>query len=119
MVGRLSAYLGLTDDEQAHVHQKLKETRGLSRFKPFTVKVDIGREALDVYEAHRAEIGAAVAWSPPPTATTRWARLAATRWATSPRSGPRSSRSCQAEGRTTTRATTSAAAASSAPSRRS
>jgi penicillin-binding protein 2 len=66
VVGRLSAYLGLTDDEQAHVHQKLRETRGLSRFKPFTVKVDIGREALDVYEAHRAEIGAAVDLIPTP-----------------------------------------------------
>ena len=66
VVGRLSAYLGLTDEEQAHVHQKLKETHGLSRFKPFLVKVDIGREALDVYEAHRAEIGAAVDLIPTP-----------------------------------------------------
>jgi penicillin-binding protein 2 len=66
VVGRLSAYLGLTDEEQAHVHQKLKDTRGLSRFKPFLVKVDIGRDALDIYEAHRAEFGAAVDLIPTP-----------------------------------------------------
>jgi penicillin-binding protein 2 len=66
VVGRLSAYLGLTDDEQAHVHQKIKDTHGLSRFKPFLLKVDIGREALDIYEAHHSEIGAAVDLIPTP-----------------------------------------------------
>ncbi len=56
VVGRLSAYLGLTDDEQSHVREKLRATKGLVRFKPFLVKVDIGRDAVDVFEAHRAEL---------------------------------------------------------------
>ncbi|HUB09083.1 MAG TPA: penicillin-binding protein 2, partial [Myxococcales bacterium] len=60
VIGRLSAYLGLTADEQSHVRQKLRETHGLARFKPFLVKVDIGRDLLDVYEAHHDEIGGAV-----------------------------------------------------------
>ncbi len=60
VIGRLSAYLGLTADEQSRVRQRLRETRGLARFKPFLVKVDIGRDLLDVYEAHHEEIGGAV-----------------------------------------------------------
>ena len=38
------------------MRQKLKETKGLSRFKPFLVKVDIARDLVDVFAAHRSEL---------------------------------------------------------------
>ena len=53
---RLSAYLGLASEEQAHARQKLAAARGLSRFKPFLIKVDIGRDAMDIFEAHKSEL---------------------------------------------------------------
>ncbi|MHB1843511.1 MAG: penicillin-binding protein 2 [Deltaproteobacteria bacterium] len=56
VIGRMSAYLGLTAEEQAHVREKLAQAKGLVRFKPFLVKVDLDREAVDVFEAHRSEL---------------------------------------------------------------
>ena len=37
----------------ARARERLAAARGLDRFRPFTVKVDIPREELDVVEAHR------------------------------------------------------------------
>ncbi len=56
VVARLSDYLNLSVDEQQHVRQKLREAKGLSRFKPFLVKVDIARDLVDVFAAHRSEL---------------------------------------------------------------
>ncbi len=53
---RLSAYLSLSSDEQQHVRARLKQAKGLSRFQPFLVKVDIGRDMVDIFAAHRAEL---------------------------------------------------------------
>jgi len=56
VVARLSDYLSLSSEEQQHVRQKLREAKGLSRFKPFLVKVDIARDLVDVFAAHRSEL---------------------------------------------------------------
>jgi penicillin-binding protein 2 len=56
VIGRLSAYLQLSDEEHSKVLQRLRDTRGLARFKPFPVKVDIGRDLVDVFEAHKSEL---------------------------------------------------------------
>lgn len=56
VVARLASYLNLGDDELGHIRQKLRESRGLSRFKPFLVKVDISRDLVDVFAAHRGEL---------------------------------------------------------------
>ncbi len=56
VVTRLASYLSLADDEQKRIRKKLAESRGLSRFKPFLLKVDIGRDLVDVFAAHRAEL---------------------------------------------------------------
>ncbi len=56
VVGRLSAYLGLDGETQARVRERLAASRGLSRFQPFLVEVDIGRDAVDVFEARKTEL---------------------------------------------------------------
>lgn len=56
VVTRLSNDLSLGDEEQQHIRQKLRDSHGLSRFKPFLVKVDIGRDLVDVFAAHRTEL---------------------------------------------------------------
>jgi penicillin-binding protein 2 len=56
VVTKLSAYLELSSDEQQRVRARLKAAKGLSRFQPFLVKVDIGRDLVDVFAAHRAEL---------------------------------------------------------------
>jgi penicillin-binding protein 2 len=53
ILGRLQTLLTLSDDELARAQDRLKAARGLERFRPFTVKVDIAREELDVIEANR------------------------------------------------------------------
>jgi penicillin-binding protein 2 len=50
---RLSHLLSLTPDEHQRASERLSKSRGLERFQPFTVKVDIAREELDVVEANR------------------------------------------------------------------
>jgi len=49
----LSKLLALSDEEMERAEDRLRAARGLERFRPFTVKVDIAREELDVVEAHR------------------------------------------------------------------
>jgi penicillin-binding protein 2 len=52
ILGELASLLALSDDELARAQDRLRAARGLERFRPFTVKVDIAREELDVIEAH-------------------------------------------------------------------
>jgi penicillin-binding protein 2 len=52
ILAQLGALLSLSEDEQARAQERLRVARGLERFRPFTVKVDIAREELDVVEAN-------------------------------------------------------------------
>jgi penicillin-binding protein 2 len=53
ILGQLSELLSLSPEELERAEDRLAGARGLERFRPFTVKVDIAREELDVVEAHR------------------------------------------------------------------
>ncbi len=53
MLSRLSTLLTLSQDEIERAQERLHAARGLERFRPFTVKVDIAREELDIIEANR------------------------------------------------------------------
>jgi len=53
ILGELSRLLSLSPDEMERAQERLNDARGLERFRPFTVKVDIAREELDVIEANR------------------------------------------------------------------
>jgi penicillin-binding protein 2 len=46
VVARLATMLSLSREEENRVRDHLKRSRGLERFRPFTVKVDIGRDDL-------------------------------------------------------------------------
>src|SRR5689334_61299 len=52
ILAQLGPLLSLSDEEMARARDRLRASRGLERFKPFTVKVDIAREELDVVEAN-------------------------------------------------------------------
>src|SRR5919198_864114 len=52
ILAELGTLLSLSEDEQARAQDRLRAARGLERFRPFTVKVDIAREELDVIEAN-------------------------------------------------------------------
>ncbi|HEU4382774.1 MAG TPA: penicillin-binding protein 2 [Anaeromyxobacteraceae bacterium] len=66
VVARLGTMLSLSRDEEIRVRDTLKRARGLERFRPFTVKVDLGRDELDVLEANRMELSGAVEVMPNP-----------------------------------------------------
>ena len=66
VVGRLATLLSLSFDEEQRVREHLRTARGLIRFRPFTVKVDISRDELDVVEANRIELSGAVDVTPTP-----------------------------------------------------
>jgi penicillin-binding protein 2 len=53
VLSQLSKLLSLTDEEVQRSQERLRAARGLKRFRPFTVKVDVTREELDVVEANR------------------------------------------------------------------
>jgi penicillin-binding protein 2 len=53
ILDQLSGLLSLSEEELERSRERLHSARGLERFRPFTVKVDIAREELDVVEAHR------------------------------------------------------------------
>jgi penicillin-binding protein 2 len=53
ILDQLSGLLSLSEEELARSRDRLHSARGLERFRPFTVKVDIAREELDVVEANR------------------------------------------------------------------
>jgi penicillin-binding protein 2 len=54
ILARLGTLLSLSDEERERAEERLSKARGLERFRPFTVKVDIAREELDLVEANRA-----------------------------------------------------------------
>ncbi|HZZ83520.1 MAG TPA: penicillin-binding protein 2 [Anaeromyxobacteraceae bacterium] len=56
VVSQLSALLSFEPDELERAQGRLAASRGLARFKPFTVKVDITREELDLFEAHKLDL---------------------------------------------------------------
>ena len=66
LVTRLAAMLSLSFEEEQRVREHLSTARGLVRFRPFTVKVDISRDDLDVVEANRIELSGAVDVLPTP-----------------------------------------------------
>ena len=53
ILAQLSKQLSLSEEERERAEDRLHAARGLERFRPFTVKVDIAREELDVVEANR------------------------------------------------------------------
>ena len=53
ILSQLSTLLSLSQEEVDRARDRLRAARGLERFRPFTVKVDIAREELDVIEANR------------------------------------------------------------------
>ncbi len=66
VVSKLSAMISLTRDEEQRVRDHLRTARGLVRFRPFPVKVDVSREGLDVLEANHMELSGAVEVIPTP-----------------------------------------------------
>jgi len=66
VVSRLATMLSLSRDEEQRVADHVRTSRGLARFRPFTVKVDISRDDLDVLEANRMELSGAVDVLPTP-----------------------------------------------------
>ncbi len=66
VVARLAAMLSLAPDEESRVRDHLRRATGLERFRPFTVKVDVGRDEVDVLEANHAELSGAVEVIPTP-----------------------------------------------------
>jgi len=66
VVSRLATMLSLGREEEQRVREHLRTARGLVRFRPFTVKVDIAREDLDVLEANRMELSGAIDVLPNP-----------------------------------------------------
>lgn len=60
VVSRLATMLSLSRDEEQRISDHVRTARGLARFRPFTAKVDIARDDLDVIEASRTELSGAV-----------------------------------------------------------
>jgi len=59
VLARLGSMVSLTPEELVRAQERLRAARGLVRFRPFVVKVDIAREELDVVEANRMPGGLA------------------------------------------------------------
>jgi penicillin-binding protein 2 len=66
VVTRLATLLSFSFEDEQRVREHLATARGLVRFRPFTVKVDISRDELDVVEANRIELSGAVDVLPTP-----------------------------------------------------
>jgi len=56
VLSRLATMLSLSQDEIERSRAQLRNAKKLERFQPFTVKVDIAREALDQYLASQMEL---------------------------------------------------------------
>jgi penicillin-binding protein 2 len=56
VLSRLATMLSLSQEEVERARAQLKNAKKLERFQPFTVKIDIGREALDLYLANQMEL---------------------------------------------------------------
>ncbi len=53
---RLDEYLEMTSDELERVRERLKQARGLNRFRPQLVKADVAREMVSRLEFYRSEL---------------------------------------------------------------
>ncbi len=56
ILGRIAAILSLTPEEVERAQGQLAAARKLERFRPYTVKVDVKREELDVLEANAMDL---------------------------------------------------------------
>ncbi len=56
VLSRLATMLSLSQDEIERARTQLRSAKGLVRFQPFTVKIDIGRDALDQYLANQMDL---------------------------------------------------------------
>jgi penicillin-binding protein 2 len=56
ILGRIAAILSLSPEEVERSQGQLTGARKLERFRPFTVKVDVKREELDVLEANAMDL---------------------------------------------------------------
>lgn len=53
VLGRLAAYLDLDAEERTRLDESVRKARGLQRFQPLLVRLDLSRDQLDVIEANR------------------------------------------------------------------
>jgi penicillin-binding protein 2 len=74
-IARLRIMLSLSPEDVARVQEHARSCRGLVRFRPFPVKVDITRDELDVFEANRLEL-AGVDVQPTPHRNYRYGNIA-------------------------------------------
>jgi penicillin-binding protein 2 len=56
VLARLGTMLALSQEEIEAARTKLKAARKLERFRPFTVKVDLPRDELDIYLANQMDL---------------------------------------------------------------
>ncbi len=56
ILDKLATLIGLTAEEESAALAKIARARGLDRYQPILVKLDIGRDALDVLLANQAEL---------------------------------------------------------------
>lgn len=56
VIGRLSDHLNLSFDETAAVLKAIKTSKGLDRFRPYLVKLDITRDQLEVVESDLSQL---------------------------------------------------------------
>src|SRR5512133_137152 len=56
VLARLATMLSMSQDEMERARAQLKSARKLERFRPFTVKVDIVREELDLFLVNQMEL---------------------------------------------------------------
>jgi penicillin-binding protein 2 len=56
VLSRLATMLSLSQDEIERARNQLRSAKKLERFQPFTVKIDVGRDALDVYLANHMDL---------------------------------------------------------------
>ena len=56
VIGRLATMLSLSEDEVERARDLARNAKKLDRFQPFTVKIDVGRDALDQYLANQMDL---------------------------------------------------------------
>jgi penicillin-binding protein 2 len=75
VLAKIGTMLSMTEDELERARGQLRGARKLERFRPFTVKVDIAREELDVLLANLPEALPGVDVQPTPHRNYRYAGL--------------------------------------------
>jgi penicillin-binding protein 2 len=56
VLSRLATMLSLSQDEIERARNQLRSAKKLERFQPFTMKIDVGRDALDLYLANQMDL---------------------------------------------------------------